>query len=38
MEEAQSAIATSVSPWLEFKSAALSTILRLMAKMPIVGV
>ena len=38
MEEAQPAIATSVSPWLEFKSAALSTILRLMAKMPIVGV
>jgi len=38
MEDAQAAIATSVSPWLEFKSAALSTILRLMAKMPIVGV
>ncbi|MEQ8466070.1 hypothetical protein [Coleofasciculus sp. E1-EBD-02] len=38
MEDAQPAIATSVSPWLEFKSAALSTILRLMAKMPIVGV
>jgi len=37
-EDAQAAIATSVSPWLEFKSAALSTILRLMAKMPIVGV
>ncbi|MFP4102434.1 hypothetical protein [Coleofasciculus sp.] len=37
-EDAQSAIATSVSPWLEFKSAALSTLLRLMAKMPIVGV
>jgi len=37
-EDAQSAIATSVNPWLEFKSAALSTLLRLMAKMPIVGV
>jgi hypothetical protein len=38
MEDAQAAIATSVSPWLDFKSAALSTLLRLMAKMPIVGV
>ncbi|MEQ8385953.1 MAG: hypothetical protein RH949_26705 [Coleofasciculus sp. A1-SPW-01] len=37
-EDAQAAIANSVSPWLEFKSAALSTLLRLMAKMPIVGV
>ncbi|MFP4123241.1 MAG: HMA2 domain-containing protein [Coleofasciculus sp.] len=38
MEDTQAAIATSVSPWLDFKSAALSTLLRLMAKMPIVGV
>ncbi|MEQ8961100.1 MAG: hypothetical protein RLP02_24780, partial [Coleofasciculus sp. C2-GNP5-27] len=37
-ENAQPAIATSVSPWVEFKSAALSTMLRLMAKTPIVGV
>jgi hypothetical protein len=37
-EDAQPAIAASTSPWLELKSAALSTILRLMAKTPIVGV
>ncbi|WP_446359923.1 hypothetical protein [Coleofasciculus sp. G2-EDA-02] len=36
--EYQPAIATSVSPWLEFKSAALLTLLKLMAKTPIVGV
>ncbi|WP_446363782.1 hypothetical protein [Coleofasciculus sp. G3-WIS-01] len=36
--ESQPAIATSVSPWLEFKSAALLTLLKLMAKTPIVGV
>ncbi|WP_446335008.1 hypothetical protein [Coleofasciculus sp. G1-WW12-02] len=36
--ESQPAIATSVSPWLELKSAALLTLLKLMAKTPIVGV
>ncbi|MFP5271516.1 MAG: hypothetical protein ACLGGO_14910 [Coleofasciculus sp.] len=36
--DSQPAIATSVSPWLELKSAALLTLLKLMAKTPIVGV
>lgn len=37
-EDVQPAIANSVSPWVEFKSAALSTLLRLMAKTPVAGV
>lgn len=36
-EDAQPAIAASMSPWVEFKSAALSTLLRVMAKTPVAG-